>query len=44
MLQVVNENFISLMTEDKILDMLSKSSEFEQIKASNSIKSLGHYY
>lgn len=35
MLQVVNESFISLMTEDKILEMLSKSSEFEQIKASD---------
>ena len=33
-LQVVNDMFKSFMTEDKILEMVSKSQEFEQIKVS----------
>ena len=32
LLQVVNDMFKSFMTEDKILEMVSKSQEFEQIK------------
>ena len=43
LLQVVNDMFKSFMTEDKILEMVSKSQEFEQIKV-RSLVSLMPYF
>ena len=33
-LQVINEMFKAVMTEDKVFEMVSKSQEFDQIKVS----------
>ena len=41
--EVVNELFKSVMTEDKVLDMVSKAQEFEQIKVYSHQKHLGFY-